>query len=402
MYLVAGLLVVSLFAVPRLQQKGRDKTAAAPIRIALGSQNRRVIEDQIKEWSKGQGVRVDCVPQEYEAARDVMGRNFDLVMADDPWIAAWADQLIPVNHSAIFAKRFPNNQFESVFPASAKTCKDGDKVLGFPILGNVLLLYYRRDMLNNAGISDDVVRVAAKHPDAFRDRFLNLADGGNRRFLLTCNTTPADSVELFWQVLLALGYTEPRFAKTKLVIPKDLALRAYRWLKDVDPKGFEVETDSDATKQFLDDKPDGPLMMFAWAGWFAEDFASDSEFDKRVGAVPFGDHPLLGHWVLCVPHGSKHADEVTRLAAHLALDKANTFLRAGSMPATNQIDTSDRNKAVAHFRDIVLPALRTALPRPRTKNWKEIEDELNAAIREGDFDKECKYIVFDDDVRGTP
>lgn len=301
---------------------------------------------------------------------------YDLVMMDDTWS--------PEFMANGWLKPLPATLADADMVASTVALgrAPNGNLYALPIVGNVEMFAYRRDLLAKYKLQaprnwDDVLKIAqATGADAgvsgvvFRGTkgnpvvtgFLPIlwAYGGD---VIDANgKTAIDSP----QALAALKM----FVSLKAHAPKDVAVYGAAEVRDALQKGAAAQA------------------IEVWPAWVPA--LDDPQQSRVVGNVALqappgqvkGPAPMLGIWQMAIPKDARHAALAQDFLAYLTSRDTQTRLAGMGIPPTRKSVFEDP-ALVKQFRwyPDQLKALEAGRARPRVKNWEQIESLLGDALQ---------------------
>jgi hypothetical protein len=379
------------------------------LRIGLSGRNRCAIKEAFEAyemlraaWYRRHArtfrIDVDCFEYgEALPAYQSAGRGYDLLLIDDPWLPMLHDRLLPLGEVPGLGRYLERNPpLDAFVPSLAQACKvPGARGLyGLPLLGNVEVLLYRKDMLPagevllRGGTDEQRLQTIGRVCDRVRG-----AAGGVPAPFLVRFTDDSSLAEQFWEILRCCGYRDT-MERGQVVLPRALAARALSWLRAVDPRQGKLGRDDDffCRQLFREGRPRA-VMGLGWPSWpmrpWAERQAPNSLVNK-VGARMLSSNPVMGAWLLVIPRTGQQPEEALR--AILTLTSSRDFqvylAYRGCVPVLRTPLTEAERAGIPFLGDgenyaVVREALERASPRPRVPRWAAIEAELADCLREG-------------------
>ncbi|MBN9387931.1 MAG: ABC transporter substrate-binding protein [Chloroflexi bacterium] len=303
--------------------------------------------------------------------------TYDLIAADMPWAPefAAAGYLMPLDK--YITPAFKQNFFEGSLQGT--TLKD--KIYGIPWYQNVGLLFYRKDILDKAGLQppktfDEMNDMAAKlqTSDMYGYTFAGFKNEGLTAMWL----------ELLWG--FGGDFWDPSTGKVLVNSPE--AEASLQWMVDA------IYNKKITPEKVITFK--GPDLQATFAqgnAVFARAFASGiSDFDKadakskgKWGAVPMlaasGKKPAgcLGNWNLSISATSKNPDAAWKVIEYLTstLDPQKTMaVNEGVLPSLKSAFDDPQIKNANAASGILVDAFNTAKPRPVTPAYPQISTEV--------------------------
>jgi multiple sugar transport system substrate-binding protein len=383
------------------------------LRIGLSSEHPEPIERALRVYEAAQDGRIQLTIEKlaYAKARSTFlsdDTRYDIVMLDDPWVPEFADKgAIPISSSSVWRRVNADQPLSTLFPAVVfDVCRDLDDsevIVGLPILGNVQLMAFRKDKALGLTADEKLIRSACLDSPDRLSALLESLPKQEQGYLISRWGPDADLVEIFWQLLLGYGYTEPSFDPDgSLVIPRRHADAALQWLLTLDPQGPIRKDDSTAIRAFVEEGSPDAMFMFAWPGWISQQLTTPGVMDK-LGVTQFSKTPLLGAWVLAMPEHCRAPEEAAKLILTVCANREVADITAflGGVPAMQlHVPREQQDHPVWQlYRDAVLPALEVAKARPRSKQWRAIESELAKKLRSFRLNDTEKLVRFEAEER---
>jgi len=302
--------------------------------------------------------------------------TYDVIAADIPWAPEFASAgyLLPIDQyaSADFRKNF--------FEGSLLATSYKEKLYGVPWYQNVGLLFYRKDILDKAGMQppktfDEMIDAAGK---------LQTADQYGYIFAGFKN----EGLSAMWlEVLWGFGGEFWDASTGKVLVNSPEAEASLQWLqtaiydKKISPEKLITFKGPDLQTTFAQ----GNAVFARGFASAVGDFEKDtSKVKGKWGAVPVlaasGKKPAgtLGNWNLSVSATSKNPAAAWKVIEYLtSLDVQKAFsLGEGVLPslkgAFSDADLKAANPALAILPD----AFATAKPRPVTPAYPQISTEV--------------------------
>lgn len=381
-----GLLIGSttFAAAPvRLVFMGRDGTYEAAIRLAISLYKmvrpNVTIEYLGLPWS---GLREKITIELVE------GRGtFDLVVLDDPWApeflpAGFLEPLYPW-----FARRGQMVSPDFITPALAlgrSPYPDGQQY-ALPIVGNVQLFAYRRDLLEKHGVKHplktwtDVVAAAQLIAQAEPDVFGAVFRGAKGH----------DIVVSFLPILRAYGGDIIVGGKSGVDSPEFLAaLKVFLELARYAPGDVGVYRAAKLREVLLAGK--AAMALEVWPAWIPE--LDDPKKSLVVNRVELATHPgqvvdtapMLGIWLLGIPATSRYKEEAFNFLLYVTSPEIQKVmaLHVGNPPTLTSLYKDPELIARYRWYPAQLEALLAGVPRPRIAVWSRVEDILGGFLHE--------------------
>jgi multiple sugar transport system substrate-binding protein len=334
------------------------------------------IADRFEEARRG--VRVDLVegPQStdlrenlYTAALLARDPTYDLVYMDVTWVAklAAAGWLQPLDD------RFPAAARGRFLPAAMSAGEYDGRLYRIPVRTDVGMLFYRRDLLEAAGIArprdfgemERAAQTLQAPPGVW-----GLVWQGRQYEGLVCN---------FLEVLAGHGgfWVDPATLEVGLDRPEafEALSRIVRWVRPggVSPPGVTTYQEEESRRLFQDGRA---VFLRNWPYAWRLAQADDSPLRGRVGVMPMVHEPggrpsaTLGGWGLGISAFSRHPDLAFAFIEHATSLEGQRLLCGPTGYAPARVDAYEdevllgNNPFLAELRRLHDHAVaRPAIPR---------------------------------------
>jgi multiple sugar transport system substrate-binding protein len=343
------------------------------------------LERAVQEFQKeNPGVQVELLKLPYGSLYEKLVISFregsgayDLVMLDDTWATEYMANGWLLDLEGAGLK--PDTDFIGNALAVGRYPYKNGKLYALPIVGNVELFAYRKDLFEKHGLSEpqtwlDVVEAAVK---------IQASEEGVKGVVFR-GTKGNPIVTGFLPILWGFGASVvgPDGKARLNTRNAEAALELFLKLKAYAPQGVEMYNSSEVRDAIQ--QGDVAIAIEVWPSWVpAMDDPGVSKVVKKVEvkAAPgliASSSPMLGAWLMGVSAQSKSSD--------LAL-KFLKFLTSATMQKTLAMDIGlpPTRRSVYIDKDVVakyrwypsqLQALEAAKPRPRITQWSQVESIL--------------------------
>jgi multiple sugar transport system substrate-binding protein len=366
-----NILICALFA---LCACSRSSQKSLTIAVNAGVEG-TALKTAAKEWGAARGVHVEVVELPYsnlfeKEELDLTSRTgaYDVIMMDDPWFPLMSD-----NGNLAELPHAPDADF---LPACVEVCKRSadSRYFALPYVGNAQLFFYRQDLFSKYSVAppktwDDVLAVAKTigEREKMFGYVMRAAPG---------NAVVADFMPLLWafggDVLNPAGGAD---CDSAAAID---ALRFMLQLGKFAPPGYAGFNADEVSAHLLQSTA---VMSINWPAWIgAMDDPAKSKVVGKIGFIPMpGERNTgvgeLGSWLIAVPAASRNTSSAFDFL-FWATDPAQMQQAAlrGNPPTRRGVFTSP--DLIAKFRAFPaqLASLESSRPRPRTRQWNEIEN----------------------------
>jgi multiple sugar transport system substrate-binding protein len=365
------ILICALFALCACSRSSQRSLTIAVNAGVEGS----ALKLAAKEWGAARGVHVEVVELPYSSLfekeeLDLTSRTgaYDVIMMDDPWFPLMSDR-----GNLAELPRKPDDDF---LPACVQVCErqPDARYFALPYVGNAQLFFYRADLFKKYGIVPpktwDEVLAAAK-----------TIGGGEKMFGYVMRAAPGNAVVAdFMPLLWAFGgdlLDDSGRAKCDSPAAID-ALRFMLQLGKYTPPGYAGFNADEVSAHLLQSTA---VMSINWPAWIGA--MDDPAKSKVVGKIEFTTMPgerdkgvgELGSWLVAVPSGSHNtSDGFDFLYWATDVPQMKQAALRGNPPTRRSVFASP--DLIAKFRAFPaqLASLESSRPRPRTRQWNEIEN----------------------------
>jgi multiple sugar transport system substrate-binding protein len=324
------------------------------------------------------------------------GSEYDIILADSPWVSefAAAGWLLPIDQYLDDPEEF-RSQF---FPFSNAIASYAGKQYGINKSTDISLLYYRTDVLSNAGLKyprtiDQLVDVAQKAqslPEVSGFIFQGAQYEG-----LIC--TWIEFLHNYGGTIFGESKEDPaggEIGQRKSQLDSEAAIKATQLVYDliykykISPFGTTTYTETETRKTFM---AGGAAMMREWhdIGVMLEDPETSYVIGKwdatQIPAGPAGSHTCIGGWVWAINKFTKHPKEACialKFMTDLEQQKMMLFTE-GSPPsraAVYNYPEISEDPVWGYLAPVLMQAAQSGIPRPLSPIWPEQSDVITRAI----------------------
>ena len=337
----------------------------------------------VRPDADGRAVSGDYV--EYRAAivanAQSHGGLYDVIIIDDPWMPflaanGYLTPLSPFGYESspdVIGRSAVLGVWPPPFgppPPDALGAVRGAETYAVPLVGNVMMLWYRGDVITRPATLDELA-VSLEHPDP--------------AFTLTAGLAPSSNPHVFLTWLSARGGTIFDLNWRASPLRTQLATDALaEYLREATRLGvpfaeYEGERFSPDTR-ILDGTATAAV---AWAADAQQILTSAVSDQIRVTQFPSGrqQSALTGNWLLGVPRDGQHAAVAYDFIVWAtSRDVMKTSALLGVPPVRQSL--FDDRELVTTFPWLpdVAAALSTAFARPRVPAWEYLEGALSCSL----------------------
>lgn len=299
----------------------------------------------------------------------------DLVYLDVTWIPKFAGAgfLRPLDDEV------PGEEIDALLAASVAAGRFKERLYGLPVRADVGVLYYRRDLLEEAGIrvpeTFEELRAAAR----------SLSSPPSRWGLVFQASQYEGLVCVYLEVLRGFGGFWVDSGSFEVGLDSDAAERALRFLTEargtISPPGITTYKEEESRRLFQDGRV---VFLRNWPYVWRLAQAPGSPLAGRVGArtmvhaVGGEGSGTLGGWSLGVSRFAAHPAEAVAFLRHAIRPESQRALCAesGYAPARRDSYRDPRLLAANPFLADLAPLLESAVARPPLPRYAQISDVL--------------------------
>ncbi|MEX2228243.1 MAG: extracellular solute-binding protein [Dehalococcoidia bacterium] len=378
-----------------------DVTQPVTIRIAaFAGPETRALFRIIPEWEHLTGNHVElgivrqgsarAVTNDYVEYRQAIVDNarahsgdYDVIIIDDPWMPFLAGNgyltaLAPFGYESgpdVIGRSAVLGVWPPPFgpqPPDARNVARGAETYAIPLVGNVMLLWYREDVISRPDSLDDLIDELA-HPDPAFTMAAGLAPTSNPHgFLSWLYARGGEFFDRDWRAsplrtqVATDALAEYLHEVTRLGVPFDV---------------YQSERYSPETR-ILDGTATAAV---AWAADAQKLLTSAVSDQIRVTQFPFGRRQtaLTGNWLLGLPSDSRHQavayDFITWATSH---DVMKTSALLGVPPVRRSLFEDRELISTFPWLPALADSLSQAFARPRVPAWDYLEGVLSCSLDE--------------------
>jgi len=376
------------------------------IRVAINNGDEgRAVRDLAESFT---AAEVQVVELAYGDLREQLSRGlatnnsrFDVIMIDDPWFTELSPHFLPLGDvEAKYAGKFVSKS-----EALGRKPYGSGEILAAPFVGNTQLLFYRKDLLTEVGVSDpprtwtELVALAeriTRETDSYGYAIRGRAGAA----------VVTDFLPIFWS--LGGRVVDDRGDPRNAVIEADKfkeALILYRRLARASPQGAVNFDWTEMTTEFINgnaamqlnwpaavptvnDGIGGANPLGVWSVALAPGNAQQTPGSGQVTQSSPGTS-MIGNWLLAVPETSDDPN-LSEDFIEFILDQQKLTVSAGTPPTLTETfdDFAAPNNPDLFHIPLVRDALELSTVRPRTEKWSQIELAISDAV--------TGYLIDDD------
>lgn len=382
--LIAGIVPMSGCAIG----KGAGANSGTQLTVVLPPSEKPFWEPIARTFEAAHpGVRVELIegPQSTNLREDLYTASllahdptFDLVYMDVIWTAKFASAgwLLP------FDDKLRPGETDAFLPASIEAGRYRGKLYRWPVRTDCGVLYYRRDLLEQAGFAPprdfaDLIRIARALEDP--PKRWGFVWQGKQYEGLVCD---------YLEVLRGFGGFWVNPATLQVGLDRPEAAAALKFLQDcihgtppISPPGVTTYTEEESRRLFQDGRA---VFLRNWPYCWRLAQAPDSPIHGKVGVMSMVHTPegrsagTLGGWGLGISAFSRHPDLALAFVRHattLASERA-LCLDTGYAPALRAAYDDSLLRAANPFLEQLLRLHANAVPRPQIARYALVSDIL--------------------------
>lgn len=352
------------------------------------------IKQLVPQFEEETGIKVNLNEFNYDTLYERIyndlrsnGGVYDVVFADDPWMPMFAGGgfLTPLDELGFeveddFAE---TSRKVSMWPAPEGPRLPGSdpneepRFYGVPSVGNVQMLFYRKDLMEEPETWADVENAIKEH--AGKDIEYGFIHRGARGNGIATNFNAflwshgADFFDEDWNVTV----NSPEAIE---------ALEFYLSMRDTAPDGVANYNADEIGRVMVQGEG---LLSIVWPSWAPEMEKEGSSVKGKIGytLVPKAegnDHaPMIGNWIMAIPEVSEKKE-----AALQFIEWANSkeiqkeAVLNGGVPTRTSVLTDPELLEEYPYLDAIAEGLNNANFRPRTPLYSQIESIYGTALNQ--------------------
>lgn len=312
--------------------------------------------------------------------------KFDLVYMDIVWPLQFAGHLKDLNRYIAQDNDVDTSDF---LLSELEAGQLDNKLYRLPMRADVGLLYYRQDLLQEAGLTlpktfDELTQVVKDLKARTKDTDLEVSAGylwqGNRYEGLVAN---------FVEILETMGQTwiDPESLEVGLDTPQ--AIEAAELLKKLIQDNISpTEVITYREKESLERFKEGQAIFLRGWPYFWTDLQDSELSDKVAIALPFAVHNspgigCRGGWGFGIPKNASHPHEAWEAIKYFTSEKAQKqfVLESGYLPSRSALFKDPEIEAAYPQMPLLLEYLeKSSIFRPFIEQYGEVSEILQNAL----------------------
>ncbi len=301
---------------------------------------------------------------------------YDLAMADDPWMPEFCEAGLFANLTELGYNADPDFVKASM-DIGKYPYADGD-IYALPFAGNVQLLFYNKQVLDDAGVSvpeswEDVLNIA---------KAVNGKDGKVGYVIRGQQGNPivSDYLPILW------AYGGDVFDENwNITIDTKEAKDALKLYMELLKNGANYEK-NDIVAAVSDGKA---AMSLGWPSWYISGETAAAEYaaipSKAAASSPAYSTGMIGNWMMGVTANSGNSELAMKFLEYVtSADVQKKAAAFGGVPTRTSVFTDSELLAKYPYFETILASTENSVVRPRLTLWTDIETaygtELSSAI----------------------
>ncbi|MEC3884875.1 sugar ABC transporter substrate-binding protein [Halobacillus sp. HZG1] len=346
---------------------------------AMGEEGKKLKEFSKDFEEKNEGLTVDVQAIPWDTAHDKLltavasGNGPDVVQLGTTWVPEFAEAGALLDLSE-YMEDYPNFAKENYFDGSVTTMEHDDQVVGIPWYADTRVIYYRKDILKEAGYEE-----APKTWDELKDAAQTLADRGEDSFGLDIDRNDQITPFIFaWQN----GY-EANLEEGKLNFDSPEFKEAIQYYTSYFEEGISQKQEG---KDIVEAFKDGSKPMFFSGPWMINiinDQAPDLEGKWSTAVMPTKETNTssMGGANLSIFESSDNVEGALKFISYMTdVDTQLSWLEeSNTLPSRTEAwedPVMQENPMYATFGE----QLENTKPGLQTEQFERIAQELLAHI----------------------
>ncbi|MGR9049707.1 sugar ABC transporter substrate-binding protein [Halobacillus faecis] len=346
---------------------------------AMGEEGKKLKEFSKDFEEKNEGLTVDVQAIPWDTAHDKLltavasGNGPDVVQLGTTWVPEFAEAGALLDLSE-YMEDYPNFAKENYFDGSVTTMEHDDQVVGIPWYADTRVIYYRKDILKEAGYEE-----APKTWDELKDAAQTLADRGEDSYGLDIDRNDQITPFIFaWQN----GY-EANLEEGKLNFDSPEFKEAIQYYTSYFEEGISQKQEG---KDIVEAFKDGSKPMFFSGPWMINiinDQAPDLEGKWSTAVMPTKETNTssMGGANLSIFESSDNVEGALKFISYMTdVDTQLSWLEeSNTLPSRTEAwedPVMQENPMYATFGE----QLENTKPGLQTEQFERIAQELLAHI----------------------
>jgi len=384
--ILLGTLAVSAFSVPQAFAE-TTLNALFMAQAAYSEADVRAMTDAFQAANPDVKVNLEFVPYEGLHDKTVLaqgsGQGYDVVLFDVIWPAEYASNNVLVDVSS----RITDEMKKGVLPGAWTTVQYQDKYYGMPWILDTKYLFYNKEILEKAGITNPPKTWAE-----LNDQAKIIKDKGLLASPIAWSWAQAEAAICDYTTLVS-AYGGDFLKDGKPAFDKDGGLDALKYMVDSYKSGLSNPN----SKEFLEEdvrkvfQNGDAAFALNWTYMYSKvNDPAESKVVGKVGVVPAPGvdgkskvSAVNGSMGLGITTTSKHPDDAWKYIVFMTSQKVQNDYAKLSLPIWA---SSYDDPAVSKGQEELIAAAKLGLaamyPRPTTPKYQEMSTALQQSIQE--------------------
>ncbi len=345
---------------------------------ARGGSHVDVIEAVKDKFEQENNVEIEVLGLEaadlkQKVALDAMNAQgtYDIVMIDDPVMPEFTESGVLLDLTAEGYEDDPD--FLEASLALGKSPYATGDTYALPFSGNVQLLFYNEDVLNEAGVEvpqtwEDVLSVCQTAKESGKNGYIIRGQQGN--------PIVSDYLPLLW------AYGGDVFDDDwNVLVDSDEAKAAMQMYMDLYATGENFEKNDMVASISGGDS----AMGLGWPSWFIADGSAAANYAVIPGKVSADATSYasgeIGNWMMGIPANCQNKELAMKLLQYLTSEEVQrTAVDVGAVPTRTSVFTDAEILAKYPYLETLQAGTENSVVRPRTAKWSSIEEAYGAEL----------------------
>lgn len=377
-------LVVTMFAACGGGEKESESTEPAKLVVAArGGSHVDVLEAVKADFEAANNCTIEILGLEATDLKQKVSLDsqnevgaYDLAMADDPWMPEYCEAGLFANLTELGYEE-DADFVKASLDIGKYPYAEGD-IYALPFAGNVQLLFYNKQVLDDAGLTvpqswEDVLNIA---------KAVNGKDGKVGYVIRGQQGNPivSDYLPILW------AYGGDVFDdKGNLTIDSKEAKDALKLYIELLKNGANYEK-NDIVAAVSDGKAAASL---GWPSWYISGETAAAEYaaipSKATATSPEYPTGMIGNWMMGVTANSGNSELAVKFLEYVtSADVQKKAAEFGGVPTRTSVFTDSELLAKYPYFETILTCTENSVVRPRLTLWTDMETaygtELSSAI----------------------
>ena len=358
---------------------GCDRSLEGKVELTLALREgtyAEVVKECLKDYESEHQVSFQILEYSEEDLHRVLAEgdkkhDIDLCMVDGSWVTEFGE-----NNRLMNLTESGYSLDEDIIPATTTISYYENNLYAVPYFGNVTVLLYNKEALEDVGCEEDDLDSVAK-----LIRICNIANENGRKGFLYRGDTNNNLVVDFLPILLSYGGWVVDEENHPIIDSSEFKEALYYYLQ-------LIETGEACEKEELISKIDSgeATMAIGWPGWYQPSATSNAYYCALNGAATVDsaryNANVYGVWTLGISSESKHPTETMELLQYLMDPKVQRkSVDYGGIPCRySSLNNQEVLEKYPHYQAIC-DALENGKYRPMIPEWSQFCEILGDEIQ---------------------